>query len=424
MNAHVFDRFESEVRSYCRSFPTIFARGEGVWMTDVGGRRYLDLLSGAGTLNYGHNNPAIVGRVIDYLTSGGIVHSLDLHTEAKANFIDVFQRHILSRRQLNYKMQFPGPTGTNAIEAALKLARKVTGRTNVVAFTNGFHGMTLGALAATANPAKRAGASAPLANTTFMPYDGFLGDEVDTLDFITPMLLEGGSGVDRPAAILVEMVQGEGGLNTASASWVRRIAVLARELGAILIIDDIQAGNGRTGSFFSFEPFGIEPDIVVLSKSLSGFGTPFSLVLIRPDLDRWQPGEHNGTFRGNNLAFVGAAAAIETYWTDDRFVGEVAGTAALLREGLLRITANLPGGTAQVKGRGLFIGLSFAEAQVATALSRRLFAGGVIAETCGRRDEVLKLLPPLTIGRTEVEDALALLGEAVSHEAVQPRLAS
>ncbi|MES2939163.1 MAG: diaminobutyrate--2-oxoglutarate transaminase [Pseudomonadota bacterium] len=406
MKTDVFSKFESNVRSYCRSFPVTFATAQGAHMIDTGGRRYIDLLSGAGTLNYGHNNPAIVGPVVDYLSAGGIVHSLDMHTQAKADFIECFQSVILEPRGLHYKLQFPGPTGTNAIEAAVKLARKVTKRSNVVTFTNAFHGMTLGSLALTANPGKRSGAGAALHGSTFMPYDGYLGTSIDTIDVIEPMLRRPGSGVDKPAAIVLELVQGEGGLNVAGAPWCQRLAALAREIGALLIVDDIQAGNGRTGTYFSFESCKIVPDIVTLSKSLSGFGTPFSLVLLKPELDQWAPGEHNGTFRGNNLAFVGATAAIRTYWRDQALAACVAQKADFVRRRFDDIAAALPPGTVQPKGRGLFQGLAFKQKDAAGTIASRLFEYGLIIETCGHGDQVLKLLPPLTIEQADLATAL------------------
>lgn len=409
----IFERYESNVRSYCRNFPTIFETAQNARMTDTQGRSYLDFLSGAGTLNYGHNNPAIINPVMSYMQKGGIVHSLDMHTAAKAEFLATLTDLILKPRQLDYRIQFPGPTGTNAIEAALKLARKVTGRTGIIAFSNGFHGMTLGALAATAATSKRHGAGQPLSNTSFMPYEGYLGPTIDSMQVIESMLRNVGSGIDAPAAFLVEMVQGEGGLNAASNSWIKRLAELAHDIGALLIIDDIQAGNGRTGNFFSFEPAGINPDIVVLSKSLSGFGAPFSLVLIRPDLDSWKPGEHNGTFRGNNLAFVGATAAIKTYWPDTNFANDVVRKSAWVRQALESIVATLPHGLATIRGRGLFTGMAFSDPQIANHAARQLFKEGMVIETCGPKDEVLKLLPPLTIPDADLELGLSLIERAV-----------
>jgi len=410
----VFERLESNVRSYCRHFPNVFTTAEGAILRDRSGTSYIDLLSGAGSLNYGHNNPAIIEPVIQYLRNGGVVHSLDLHTDAKASFLEAFDEAILFPRGLPYKIQFPGPTGTNAVEAALKLARKVTGRHNVVAFTNGYHGMSLGALAATANPAKRAGAGIPLGNTVFLPYDDYLGPDIDTADVASRVCLGRGGGVDAPAAFIVETVQGEGGLWHCRPEWLRKIAKLARDLGALLIIDDIQAGCGRTGTFFSFEGSGVVPDIVTLSKSLSGFGTPFSLVLLKPEFDRWAPGEHNGTFRGNNLGFVGATAAIKTYWADHRFAAEIGKKAAFLRKRLEGIAGRFPAGVASVRGRGLFAGLAFTDASVAQALSQELHHRGVIAETCGPNDEVLKFLPPLTIETETLDAALGLLEASIT----------
>ncbi len=412
MSDDVFARHESNVRSYCRSFPVTFASAEGATMIDTTGRRYLDFLSGAGTLNYGHNNRNIIAPVVDYIESGGIIHSLDMFTEAKAEFIRTFYDIILKPRGLSYKLQFPGPTGTNAIEAAVKLARKVTRRANVVAFTNAYHGMSLGSLALTTNATKRAGAGLPLSGATFLPYDGFLGTDVDTMPYVERMLKQEGSGIDAPAAIILETVQGEGGLGAARPEWCRRLAALAKEIGALLIVDDIQAGNGRTGTFFSFEQSGIVPDIVVLSKSLSGFGTPFSLVLLKPGLDIWGPGEHNGTFRGNNLAFVGATGALRTYWADGTFEGSLNEKARLVQRKLALIAAKSPGVSA--KGRGLFQGLEFREKGAAKEVASGLFGAGMIIETCGHHDQVLKLLPPLVIEADELQTGLDLIETQIS----------
>lgn len=405
MTAAIFERMESEVRSYCRHFPNIFRRAKGAYLEDTSGKRYIDLLAGAGSLNYGHNNPVILEPVVRYLQDGGIVHSLDLHTDAKAKFLDTLDRILLAPRGLTYKVQFTGPTGTNAVEAALKLARKVTGRTNVIAFTNGYHGMSLGALAATANPTKRTGAGIPLGNTVFLPYDGFLGPEIDTAEIASQLLEKKGGGIDAPAAILLETVQGEGGLSSCSKEWLQKIATIARQTGALLIVDDIQAGCGRSGQFFSFEALGVTPDIVTLSKSLSGFGTPFSLVLLKPEYDCWAPGEHNGTFRGNNLAFIGAAAALSAFWSNSDFEAEIERKSSFLRKRLSKIASMFPSG-AVVRGRGLFMGLSFVDEALPGHLSHELYKRGVIAETCGPKDEVLKFLPPLTIEEATLSAAL------------------
>ncbi|MCL4693397.1 MAG: diaminobutyrate--2-oxoglutarate transaminase, partial [Candidatus Hydrogenedentes bacterium] len=348
-----FERMESEVRGYCRSFPTVFTRAQGACLFDTEGKRYIDFLSGAGTLNYGHNNPAIKKDVVAYLEDDGLIHGLDMASQAKQTFLETFEEVILKPREFEYKVQFPGPTGTNAVEAAFKLARKVTGRSNIVSFTNGFHGVSLGSLAATGNSHFRDASGVSLPEITFMPYDGYLGADVDTLDYFERALEDRSSGLDHPAAVIVETVQGEGGLNAASFSWLRRLERICNDNGIILIVDDIQAGCGRTGTFFSFEGAGINPGIVTLSKSLSGFGLPMSIVLMRPNLDVWDPSEHNGTFRGNNLAFVSATSALNMYWRDDDFMLEIAKKGRHIRERLGEWLARHSKLFTEVRGRGM-----------------------------------------------------------------------
>ena len=313
-----FARLESEVRGYCRSFPAVFEKAEGDLLMDEDGNKYIDFFAGAGVLNYGHNPSVIKPHLMCYIAENGITHALDMATTAKRELLLTLEQLILKPRRLDYKVMFPGPTGTNAVEAALKLARKVTGRQNVIAFTNGFHGMTLGSLALTGNSGKRSGAGVPLNNVTHLPYCDYFGTEVDTLAVLDKYLCDSSSGMELPAAIVVETVQAEGGVNVGSRLWLQGLAKLAKRHGILLIIDDIQVGCGRTGPFFSFEPFVIEPDLVCLSKSLSGYGLPLSLVLMKPELDQWDPGEHNGTFRGHNLAFVAATAALKEFWKDER----------------------------------------------------------------------------------------------------------
>ena len=297
----IFEEMESEVRGYVRSFPAIFDKAHGSEIFDEHGNRYLDFFAGAGTLNYGHNNPLITDALIEYLQGGGIVHGLDKATVAKRAFLTKLRDTILVPRNLQYKVQFTGPTGTNAVETAMKLARMVKQRSNIIAFTNGYHGLTLGALAVTGNYDYKDESYGSRSNTAFMPYDGFLGPGVDTIDYMRRFLEDGSSGVDLPAAIILETIQGEGGINIAGVEWLQKLEALCREFDILLIVDDIQVGNGRTGTFFSFERAGIYPDMVTLSKSIGG-GLPMALLLMRPDLDQWQPGEHTGTFRGNNLA--------------------------------------------------------------------------------------------------------------------------
>ncbi|HEX2077629.1 MAG TPA: diaminobutyrate--2-oxoglutarate transaminase [Longimicrobium sp.] len=408
-----FDRMESAVRSYCRSFPVVFTSATGATLTDEDGREYLDFFSGAGALNYGHNPPRMREAMIEYLRADGVMHSLDLATAAKRRFLERFDEVILRPRGMSYRVQFPGPTGTNAVEAALKLARKATGRQTVACFANGYHGMTLGALAVTGNAAKRRGAGVPLSHAFPLPFDRDLGPGTDSLEYFEQLLDNTGSGMELPAAVIVETVQAEGGVKVAGAPWLVRLERIAREHGIVLIVDDIQVGCGRTGRFFSFEEAGIRPDIVCLSKSISGNGLPLALVLIRPDLDVWAPGEHNGTFRGNNLAFVTAAEAL-SFWVDDTLSRDVARKGARVHERLGGMAARFPEARAHVRGRGLIQGLFCDAPGLAGEVSAGAFARGLIVETAGPGDEVLKLLPPLTVRDDELERALDIVEESLS----------
>ena len=410
----VFDRRESEVRGYVRSFPTVFDRATGSTLIDADGREYLDFFAGAGVLNYGHNNPAFTRALIEYLERDGIIHGLDMATSAKGAFIETFERLVLEPRGLDHKLQFTGPTGANAVEAALKVARLATGRSTVVAFTNAFHGLSLGALAATGNSHYRTSAGVGLDDIVRLPYDGYLGADVDTLDLLEKMLDDPGSGVELPAAVIVEAVQGEGGINVASAAWLQRLREITAARGILLILDEIQAGIGRTGAFFAFEESGIVPDIITVSKSISGSGLPMSLVLLRPEVDVWKPGAHTGTFRGNNLAFVSARVALETYWASTAFTDGVSTKSRMLRAELERIAADHPGQAFVVRGRGLMFGLACdSDRTLAARISAEAFRRGLVIETSGAHDEVLKFLPALTISEDELGRGLAIVRESL-----------
>jgi len=406
----IYTRRESEARSYCRAFPVTFTSAHNATLTDAEGREYTDFLAGCSSLNYGHNDPDMKAALIDHITRDGVTHGLDMHTDAKTAFLETFERLILMPRGMDHKVMFTGPTGTNAVEAAMKLARKVTGRETIVAFTNGFHGMTMGALAATANAGKRAGAGMALSGITRMPYEGAI-DGVDSLAMIGAMLDNPSSGIDAPAAFLIEPVQGEGGLNAASGAFLQGLARLAKKHGALLIADDIQAGIGRTGPFFSFEGMGIQPDLIPLAKSLSGMGLPFAALLIRPDLDIWKPAEHNGTFRGNNHAFVTARVALEKFWADEAFQRQTEAKSAYLTERLEKIAALIPG--ARLKGRGMMQGIDVGSPDLAAAVCATAFEHGLIIETSGAHDEVVKCLAPLTIPQDQFASGLDILRAAV-----------
>ncbi|MAY15337.1 MULTISPECIES: diaminobutyrate--2-oxoglutarate transaminase [Thalassolituus] len=407
----IYHELESNVRGYCRSFPVTFTKAQNAILTDNEGNEYIDFLGGAGTLNYGHNNPVFKKALLEYIESDSITHGLDMHTEAKTAFLQSFNERILKPRKMKYKVQFTGPTGTNAVEAALKIARKNTGRQTIVSFTNGFHGVTQGAAAVTANNYYKNAIGMPLPGVQFMPYDGYLGD-FNTLHYFEKALQDGSSGLGHPAAVIVECIQGEGGLNSASAAWMLGLQALCKRYNMLLIVDDIQAGCGRSGTFFSFEEFGIEPDVITLSKSLSGYGLPMAIVLLKEKLDTWKPGEHNGTFRGNNHAFITARMALETYWADDSFSQSVKKKAQLIRSRLKEIQAE-HGGQMKHKGRGIMQGLECVNGQVASRITELAFKRGLVIETSGSDGQVVKILTPLTIEEDTLKAGLGILAECI-----------
>ena len=408
----IFERRESEARSYCRGMPATFATASGSEITDDTGKTYIDFLAGCSSLNYGHNDPDMKAALIEHISNDGIAHGLDLHTNTKAAFLETFEEHILEPRGMDHRVMFTGPTGANAVEAAMKIARKVTGRTNIIAFTNGFHGVTTGALSATGNSYHRGGAGTSLNGVTRMPFDGFFPGETDTADFLDAMLKDKSGGVDAPAAILLETVQGEGGLNAASPDWVKRIAELAKDHGALLIIDDIQAGCGRCGTFFSFETMGVMPDIVTMAKSVSGFGLPMAMLLVRPDYDIFGPAEHNGTFRGNTHAFITAKVAIEKFWSDDSFQNELSEKSQLIHDALADLAAMVPG--AYLKGRGLMQGVDVGSGDLAGDICSRAYDKGLIIETSGSEDQVIKVLAPLTTPKDTLRKGFNILLDAAN----------
>jgi diaminobutyrate-2-oxoglutarate transaminase len=409
----IFAERESAVRSYCRAWPTVFDRAAGSWLYDEDGHAYLDFFAGAGALNYGHNNPVLKAALLDYLAGDRVIHSLDMYTAAKREFLTVFDELILQPRRLDYRVQFPGPGGANAIEAALKLARKVTGRTEVISFTSAFHGMTLGALSVTGSAFHRGGAGVPLTHVTPMPFDHALDGRTPDFCWLEHLLDNPGGGLDKPAAAIVETVQGEGGINVARPEWLRGLAGLCERHAMLLIVDDVQMGCGRTGPFFSFETAGIEPDIVCLSKSIGGYGLPLALTLIRPDLDSWEPGEHNGTFRGVNPAMVTGTAALRAYWRDGALQRGTVAKGERVTAALTALAQSIPGTPIEPRGRGLAHCLAFEHGELAGKVSTAAFERGLLVETAGPRGEAVKLLPPLTISDAELDRGLTLLADAV-----------
>mgnify|MGYP001159277163 CR=1 FL=1 len=403
---------ESNAASYNNAFPVVVDRAKGSLIYAEDGTEYIDFFSGAGANNYGHNPDVLKTALLDYITRDGINNSLDIATVVKREFVDTYYLHILQPRGLDYKLMFTGPTGTNAVEAALKRARKVKGRSEIIAFKRGFHGVSLGSLATTSNEYFRQAAGVPLEHVTFFPYDrieasveGSIAELEAAFADIDP--------ANRPAGAIVEVIQGEGGVNAARPEWIQRLRELTTEHDMLLIVDDIQAGCGRSGNFFSFEPSGIAPDVITQSKSISGYGSPMSLVLIKPEYDAWKPAEHNGTFLGNNHPFPPATAAINTYWRDDSLMRELADKAGLLKEALDGLVAEFPEAIIEHRGRGFLQGIVFADPAVAADVSKRAFEKHLIIERAGVDDEVVKFMPALTIDEATLREGISRVVDAV-----------
>lgn len=410
----IFDERESDIRAYCRVYPVVFDKASNARQTDEDGREYIDFFAGAGVLNFGHNNERMKQAVIQYLQTNGVTHSLDMHTTAKRHYMERFVKTILEPRQMPHKLQFMGPTGSNAVEAALKLARRATGRQEVVAFTKGFHGMTLGALACTANAYFRGAAGVPLAHVVHKPFGCetpcpgcTMGCGVESLKQLRGQYADPSSGIRPPAAFLVETIQAEGGVNVASQEWLQALQQLAKDVGALLIVDDIQVGCGRTGSFFSFDNMGIDPDIVCLAKGIGGLGTPMAMNLVKPEFDKhWSPGEHTGTFRGQNLSFVAGAEAL-SYFEDRQLMDEVQTKAAIMKTQLTALAKKY--GQLDVRGKGMILGLDVGNGETAKAIVQQCFEDGLLIASCGSGGRVIKLIPPLTIPDADLQEGMHIL---------------
>ena len=379
---------ESEVRWYCRNFPAVFIKACGEYLWDQYGNQYVDLFAAAGSLNYGHNQSTLQKTMIDTIISNHLVQSLDFFTPLKENFIAMFNEIILVPRNLEYKYQFVGPTGASAVEAAMTLAKKFTGKSSVICFKRSFHGMTLGA-------------------RSISDSLGEIGENVKSLPFFsenhradeaiaqTKQILDELS--DAPGAMFIEVVQAEGGVFVANRRWLKFIVDYCADNCVVSIIDDIQCGCGRTGSFFSFDTMDIKPSIICLSKSLSGIGLPMAMLLITPELDIWKPGEFSGTFRGNGLAFATAAKALE-FWRDQTFLEQLRQNICTIENWvaeLSRIKTEL--GICDIRGTGMIWGIEYESIKLAKALRQELFAQKIIAEFVGKEKRTLKILAPLNI---------------------------
>ena len=416
MNTNTFEQYESSVRSYCRHFPKVFTDAKGAVMTDENGEKYIDFFCGAGAVNYGHNNDYIKGKVVDYLATDGIIHALDMYTVPKRDFIDALEKKIIEPRGYKYRIQFTGPTGTNAIEAAIKLARKTTKRRNIFAFMGCFHGMTLGSLSLTSEMYARNGAGASLTDCTHIPapymFEGF-----DVIKYIQTRIDDDHSGVEKPAAVVMETTQAEGGIRVFDNEFLRGVREFCTKNDILMIVDDVQVGCCRSGSFFSFERAGITPDIVVMSKSIGGIGMPLAIVLHTDELDHWKPGEHNGTFRGNQLSFVAGAAAID-YLLENNIEAETNRKGELVKkyvtENILPLDSRL-----QLRGIGLIWGIDFGaiSPSLSEEVIEKCFEKKLICECAGRDGAVLKIMPPLVI-----EDDMLIKGLSIIKDSIKETL--
>lgn len=411
-NIDAFEQLESNVRMYCRDVPMVFDTAVGTRVKAEDGRDYLDFFAGAGALNYGHNDPRMRDALLAYLGANGVTHGLDLHTTMKRRFLEALDRDLFQPRGWEYKVQFTGPTGADACEAALKLARKATGRTRIVSFYGAYHGMTLGALSVSGNRCKRGGGALPN-DVTFVPYEDSPHGPFDSIGFLDRMAKDQGSGTELPAAVIVESVQIQAGVYAASDDWLQRLRQWTKENGVVLILDEIQAGCGRAGDFFGFEKSGIVPDVVTVAKSISGYGLPMALVLIAPELDVWSPGDHTGTFRGNQLAFLTAQIALG-YWRDPAFLASVAQNCRTM-EAAVAGFARHPG-IVGARCRGMIAGVDFGRGngETARAAALRAIAAGVLIERCGPNGEVIKLMPPINTPNDDLVAGLKVVGAAIA----------
>ncbi|MDY6821300.1 MAG: aspartate aminotransferase family protein [Deferribacterota bacterium] len=410
-NMEIFEKWESNVRAYCRSMPTVFVSASNAKLVDEMGTSYIDFFAGAGVLNFGHNNNLLKEEIINFLKSDGIAHSLDLYTKHKREFIKKFVNTILEPRKMNYKIQFTGPTGTNAVEAAIKLAKKVTSRNLVVSFSHGFHGMTLGSLGCTGNKHYRQFPGSESLSTLKLPYcyetnikKIDLEHHIKTLEDLKEMFNDPASGVLPPAAFLIETIQAEGGVRVAGTKWLQSVRELAREINALFIIDDIQVGCGRTGNYFSFENLDLDPDIITLAKGIGGYGTPLAVTLNKPEYDKyWQPGEHTGTFRGQGISFVAGKKALD-YFDNDEFTNKVREKGDYMYSYLSDLIKDYK--NIDLRGKGMIYGIDTGDGNISKDIIKECFNNGLVISGCGSAGEVIKFIPPLTIPKDELKKGL------------------
>jgi diaminobutyrate-2-oxoglutarate transaminase len=426
-------RRESAARTYARHIPIVPVRAHGMTVHGADGRSYLDCLAGAGTLALGHNHPVVLAAMRQVLDAGAPLHTLDLATPVKDEFTTALFEVLPPEFARDARVHFCGPAGTDAVEAALKLAQTATGRRGLLAFTGAYHGMTAAALAAGGSVAVRAPLAGPALEVTRLPFPypyrcpfgigGTQGSQV-AARYTEAMLDDPSGGVLPPAAMIVEPVQGEGGVIVAPDDWMREMRRITTERGIPLIVDEVQTGVGRTGAFWAIEHSGVTPDVMVLSKAIGG-SQPLAVIVYRAGLDSWAPGAHTGTFRGNQLAMAAGAATLR-HVAEAGLSERAAVLGERLKKELLGIAAEHPC-IGEVRGLGLMLGLELVDPDAApaalgsrppapelAALARAAcLRRGLIVELGGRNDTVLRLLPPLIMTDEEADAVLERLAGAL-----------
>jgi diaminobutyrate-2-oxoglutarate transaminase len=419
------EKRESNARTYPRHFPFAVAEASGSYIRDLDGNVFIDFLTGAGVLSLGHNHPELVAAATEQM--GIFTHGLDMPTPAKDAFTEAQLSMLPPGMRDRMKIQFCGPTGANAVDAALKLCKTATGRGGIVSFQGGFHGSSHAAMAVTGNVGQKRPITNGMPGVSFFPFSSCsrcpLALDPETcqtncVSFLERALRDPNGGLELPAAVIMEMVQGEGGVIPARKEFVQRVRRLTRELNIPLVVDEVQTGCGRTGTWFAFEAYDIEPDVIIASKALSGMGLPVAIVLYAEELDTWAPGAHTGTFRGNQLAFAAGTRTIEIIRRDD-VLGNVRAREDQIRG---RLTEELAGHPAvlEIRGKGLMWGIELTApgdgrtvAELAEDVQARALRSGLILELGGRDDCVVRMLPPLNVTAEVVDMALTILLRSV-----------
>ena len=433
-------QMESNVRSYPRKLPLAIAKALGCWITDVEGTEYLDCLAGAGTLALGHNHPAVIQSIQDTIASGLPLHTLDLTTPLKDAFTEALLEQ-LPGGKAEYCLQFCGPSGADGTEAAIKLAKTYTGRSSVISFSGGYHGMTHGALAMTGNLSAKNAVNGLMPGVQFMPYPheyrcplGVGGEAgVDALTYYFENFIEDvESGVTKPAAVILEAIQGEGGVVTAPIKWLKKIREVTEKNNIVLILDEVQSGFARSGKMFAFEHAGIEPDVIVMSKAVGG-SLPLAVLGIKRKFDAWQPAGHTGTFRGNQLAMGTGLATIQTI-KEQNLAENAQQRGDFLQDELKKLAVEFPC-IGNVRGRGLMIGVEMvderqkndhlgaypADSQLAAAIQTACFDNKLLLEKGGRNGTVIRLLCPLIITQAECEEVIVRFKKAIAEALIAVR---